>query len=89
MTTTSLTEQGARSTGQREVTPLPQSFRIVSAHLPASLADRLRARADADDRTVSYVVRKLIEAEIENGDAPAKSAAAKSSAVRKPKRVRS
>lgn len=37
----------------------------LTAQLPADLRDRLKAVAEADDRTVSYEVRQAIKAHVE------------------------
>jgi plasmid stability protein len=48
----------------------------ISATVPAPLAAAIRARAAADDRTVSYVVRRLLESSLENANGPAANGAA-------------
>jgi len=37
-----------------------QGSRVVSTYLPANLADALAAKARAEDRTVSQVVRRTL-----------------------------
>lgn len=50
----------------------------ISATVPAPLADAIRARAAADDRTISYTVRRLLENCLENANgAPPQDAAGK------------
>ena len=65
------------------------SNQIISASFPPELAERLRAFARRDDRTVSYVVRRFIEDGLEkNGDGAPESTAAKDPAGRGPNGVK-
>lgn len=53
--------------------------KVVSAQVSAALAERLRRHAAADDRTVSYALRKLLEEALNDERRPAEGAAVQES----------
>jgi hypothetical protein len=59
---------------------MPQDQVVVSAQVPVALAERLRQHAAADDRTVSYALRQLLQEALNDNGGPRKAAEVKASA---------